>query len=365
MRSFPSRYLHVPAALLALLFASCASGPAKTASAGVPAAGYSKPPETFCAELPASIAPAPPEALSTTPGFAEYSAAVADPHGSPLVGLKASDFIALTPAGPRPIVWFHEAPEAPATIAILVDTSGSMAQKLPIVRAVLTDFLAKVDPCDELFLIAFTSRPFLLQPMTTDHALVASRLPVLHSIGATNIFKAISASLEILKHGHYRRRALLLFTDGIDGSIYAATYRWSKWNAHSEHRAPFYVIGIGDHQGTGMINNPFDYSGDGDRVDAQGLYKLAKLNGGQAFIVTIHGNGFANAVASVEAQFNPDYTIGVVMPVASISSTPPIAPSASTPATRDETSFSALRLTVANHPNAVVVTTQVINSPRP
>jgi hypothetical protein len=126
------------------------------------------------------------------------------------------------------------------------------------------------------------------------------------------------------------------------------------------------------------------------KVDVKALNQLADAAGGQTYIVSIEGNGLADAVASIEAHFKPAYTIGLVMLAAGTSSTPPPAAIAATPPVNSSTPPAAepagasqpsvpaattpsasattlpVRLTVAGHPNAVV-TTRVIsdNPPRP
>jgi len=106
-------------------------------------------------------------------------------------------------------------------------------------------------------------------------------------------------------------------------------------------------------------------------LDVKALNQLADAAGGRAYIVSLESNGLADAVASIDAQFNPAYTIGLVMPAAATSSPPPATvattppPSTATPPSTPATT-PLLRLTVPGHPDAVV-TTNVIsdNPPRP
>jgi von Willebrand factor type A domain len=73
---------------------------------------------------------------------------------------------------PIPIQFFaHE----PASIGILADTSGSMESKLPQAKEAITQFVNDLNPQDDVFLFAFSSQPFLLQPFTTDHKAVVAR----------------------------------------------------------------------------------------------------------------------------------------------------------------------------------------------
>jgi len=365
-----SPYVDAVAALLMLSLASCAATSRTAPITNSPSS------ERFCADAPAIVAPILPQALSATHGFTEFSAAVTAPDGKPLVGLTQADFNASMPAGPLPIAWFSKSNAVPVTLGILIDTSGSMDRKLDIVRIVMAHFLARISPCDEFFLFAFSSRPFMLQPLTINHYLVLSRLELLHAFGQTSLYDTILDGLLMVQHGHYTRKALLVLTDGMDNTSQATLKQVTA--VARQRGVPIYVIGIGDPDPHGMLHSAFA-GNDSKNLDVKALNQLADAAGGRAYIVSIESNGLADAVASIEAQFNPAYTIGLVMPAAGTSSTPPPAatvastPRATEPAgTSPPSSGSAtappsasaatqpLRLTVPGHPDAVV-TTQIIN----
>ncbi len=253
----------------------------------------------------------------------------------------------------------------PVTLGILIDTSGSMETKLPVVTNVMTNFLTRISPCDEFFMFAFSSRPFMLQPLTINHYLVLSRLELLHAFGQTSLYDTILDGLLMVQHGHYARKALLVLTDGMDNTSQATL---KEVTAVARQRGvPIYVIGIGDPDPHGILHSAFA-GNDSKNLDVKALNRLADAAGGRAYIVSIESNGLDDAVAAIEAQFNPTYTIGLVMPAA----TPPIASTATSPSvpTTAPPSASAasepLRLTVVGHPDAVV-TTRIIsdNPPRP
>jgi von Willebrand factor type A domain len=64
----------------------------------------------------------------------------------------------------------------PITVGILVDNSGSMEPKLPQTRDALSDFIHDLNPGDEIFVDAFSDRPYTLAPLTTDRKIVIDRL---------------------------------------------------------------------------------------------------------------------------------------------------------------------------------------------
>jgi len=112
-----------------------------------------------------------------------------------------------------------------------------------------------------------------------------------------------------------------------------------------------YAIGIGDPNSKdrmGIALGPFILGGNTDRVDAKALQDIAHDAGGQVFIVPPMdkdaGNGFAAAIKSISAMLGNSYTVGMVLPPGIYTSD--------------------LRLTIANHPDAIV-TTHIVNPTPP
>lgn len=296
-----------------------------------------------------------PPQIALKPGYLELNVSVVDKSGGSISDLKEADFVAYASGIPLPIAYFHDSVEAPVTVGLLVDTSGSMEPKLPTVRSALVDFLTKSDPCDELFLFAFTWRPYMLQPPTTDHAAVASHLMTLRAFGQTSMYDAIFDGLQILQKARYARKALLVITDGMDNTSRTSLKQVTALARQQD--VSIYVIGIGEPPTNRQASSSWD---DANRVDAEALNKLANSAGGQAFIVPPTGSEFADAVESVEGRLGRVYTIGVITPISGTQSVHPIAMSSSTP----PASESAVRLFVANHPDAVV-TTHMVKQPLP
>jgi VWFA-related protein len=326
---------------LMLAFASCARAPLTPSFAQTQAAQYS------AASTPSPVLQASP-LIASKPGYLELSVYVANQAGIPIVGLKQSDFIADASGESLPISFFSERPRAPMSLGILVDESGSMELKLDTVRLMLTQFIKDLNPSDEVFLIAFATKPQLLEPLTTDHNAVAQSLSQLHAWGKTSIYDSIVLAVAEFGKGHYPWKAILLITDGMDNDSTTKVQ-----DAIASLRATgvkFYTIGIGDPSvpatGIGILLGPFIADRRAESVDAKALQDMARNTGGEVFIVsTIEkdaGKSLGNAVKTISGMLNDSYTVGLVVPPG--------------------TSASLLHLSVANHPDAVV-TTRIINSP--
>jgi VWFA-related protein len=329
------RSLRTFAALLALVLTSCAPSKAQIQATHYATAATSPP--LFQAS----------RAIANKPGYFELNAFVANQLGRPIPDLKEADFLADTSGMRVPIAFFHEN-RSPMSIGILVDTSGSMKRKLDTVKLMLAEFINGLNPSDEVFLIAFSAEPQMLQPLTTNHQAVVQSLSQLHVFGQTSIYDSIVLAVGELGKGHQPSKAILLITDGIDNS--STVNEQDAITALKATGVRIYAIGIGDPNVSshmpGIALGPFAFGGDLNRVDAKALHDMAHDAGGEAFIVPPMdkdaGQGFADAVKTISGMLSDSYTIGVVAPPG--------------------TYTSGLRLTIAGHPDAVV-TTYVLNLP--
>ena len=142
-------------------------------------------------------------------------ATVLDAHNHLVRGLSARDFRLLEDKIEQPIRYFGEE-ELPLSLAVVFDTSGSMAGKISYLRAALANVLATANPRDEFCLIAFADHPELAVPWTTDPGAIESAVFSRPARGRTALLDAMQAGLAALKSSHNPRRAMVAFTDGGD-----------------------------------------------------------------------------------------------------------------------------------------------------
>src|SRR5260370_16470532 len=116
----------------------------------------------------------PSRQLRTQAGYEQVTVTVTDQQGRYVTGLQKDDFKLYVDGQQRPIQFFRQDLNTPVSIGILVDTSGSMQPKIPQARAAIAGFIHELNDRDDVFLFAFSSRPFLLQPFTTNHFLIRS-----------------------------------------------------------------------------------------------------------------------------------------------------------------------------------------------
>jgi Ca-activated chloride channel homolog len=271
------------------------------------------------------IVPQPGQALTVPSrelrgqqGYAQVTVTVTDQHGRYVTGLQRGDFKLLVDGQERAIQFFRQDLNTPVSIGILVDTSGSMQPKIPQAQAAISEFIHDLNDRDDVFLFAFSSRPFLLQPFTTNHYLVLSRLELLHAYGQTALYDTILDGLLMVEHGRYDKKALLVVTDGMDNTSQAAL---EQVVAQARRMGVLvYSIGIGDPNAGSMPSVTFGplalFGGDVDQVDARTLSILSSDSGAKTFIIREVGDGAAlrDACATISRELREQYTVGFVAP---------------------------------------------------
>jgi len=220
----------------------------------------------------------------------------------------------------------------PVTVGILVENSGSMEPKLPQTRAALADFIRGLNPGDEIFVDAFSDRPFTLAELSTDHKVAIDHLGMMRAYGRTALYDVIIQGLQTVSQGCNQRKALVVLTDGMDTASSSSLDQVTK-DAQSV-KVPICSIGIGDPTasssggrsfyfgppslsgGRSFIPTPILLSGtnDEERVDTQTLHKLSARTAGETFFVAIGSqeNSLKQTTTDVARKIGNQYTVGFV-----------------------------------------------------
>jgi Ca-activated chloride channel family protein len=261
----------------------------------------------------------PTRELRQQPGYEQVTVTVTDPRGTYVTGLEKGDFKLFMDGQQRPIEFFRQDLNTPVSVGILVDTSGSMDPKIQQARAAIAQFLRDLNDRDDVFLFAFSSHPFLLQPFTMNHDLVMRRLALLHAYGQTALFDVIMQGLNMVQRGRYDKKALLVVTDGMDNTS-AATVNQVVAQAR-RMGVLVYSIGIGDPNASGgglsVAIGPFIVGGDeSERVDSETLHALSTETGAKTYIIRQAGDGEAlrRACENISLELREQYTIGFLAP---------------------------------------------------
>src|SRR5215831_5796579 len=146
----------------------------------------------------------------------EVYATVSDSRGRAMTNLHSDDFHVLEDNRPQQIRVFE--PQSSAmTIALLVDTTGSMALDLPRVKNAVARLLDAVKPEDSVGLFTFANGLNRLSNFSRDRSTTLKAILKARAAGQTALFDSLAQlSRQISRDAG--KKAILLFTDGDDNS---------------------------------------------------------------------------------------------------------------------------------------------------
>jgi Ca-activated chloride channel homolog len=163
--------------------------------------------------------------------------------GTPITNLQKGDFQVFEDGVEQPITNFSQE-DAPLSIGLLFDISGSMRNKIKKATEAAGAFFKTSNPLDEFFLIEFSDRPKLTVPFTSDTDEVYDRIAHTKPFGRTSLLDAIHMAMVQMKHAQNNRKALVIVSDGGDNRS-RHTEREIK-NAMLEADLEVYAMGIFD-----------------------------------------------------------------------------------------------------------------------
>jgi Ca-activated chloride channel homolog len=184
----------------------------------------------FCAFATVLLGQSVPQgtAKDTTPFRADSTlvlvpVSVTDPSNRYVLGLAKED-LRLFEDGVEQKVTHFSNEDAPLSVGLLVDTSGSMGAKLDTSRRAVAEFLKTLNKADEAFLVEFSDKAELAVPLTSDAGAIQSSMTNATSGGLTALLDAVNMGLQEMKHAKNPRKALLIISDGGDNnSRYTST----------------------------------------------------------------------------------------------------------------------------------------------
>ncbi|MDE3196709.1 MAG: VWA domain-containing protein [Acidobacteriota bacterium] len=221
-------------------------------------------------------------------------ATVTDPLNRFVSGLEQSDFRVFENNVEQKILSFGSE-DAPLSIGIVFDTSGSMGNKLTRSRQAVAEFFKLAEPDDEGFLVQFSDRPELAVPFTHNPGEIESRLLYTQSKGETALLDAVTLGLNAMKKAKNPRKALIVITDGGDNhSRYTAS---EVRNRLKEADVQIYSIGI-----YGGARTPEELAG------PDMLRNLAEPTGGRHFYANLED--LPNIAEKIGIELRNEYLIG-------------------------------------------------------
>ena len=221
-----------------------------------------------------------PESLKVRPGsfirmnvdLVLVPVTVTDPMNRLVTGLEKPDF-QVYENNKEQLIRTFAAEDAPVSIGIIFDLSGSMTSKLLRAREAILQFIKTANPQDEFFVIGFNDRPELIEDFTSSVEQIQARLATVRSGHRTALLDAIYYGVQKMRDARHERKALLVVSDGGDNRS-----RYTEGEVRAEVReadVEIYSIGIFD---------PYAPTPE-ERTGPQLLTDISEVTGGRLFRV--------------------------------------------------------------------------------
>jgi Ca-activated chloride channel homolog len=144
---------------------------------------------------------------------------VTDSRARYVTDLKTDDF-AIFEDGVKQELSIFRHDDIPISLALVVDTSASMDEKLPVAQQAAVRFVKTLRPQDQAQVMQFNDRTTTLQDFTADHQALEDAVRRTQASGPTALHNALYVALKDLvkqkKATELRRRAIVLLSDGED-----------------------------------------------------------------------------------------------------------------------------------------------------
>jgi Ca-activated chloride channel homolog len=200
------------------------------------------------------------------------SVTVTDPMQRLVTGLSADNFQVFENKQRQEIKHFSSE-DAPVSLGIIVDTSGSMTNKMDRVREAVKQFCDSANPQDEFFVMTFADEPRILHGFSDSPGDIEGKLLFAKPRGRTALLDAIYMGIRKMREAKYSRRALLIISDG--GDNHSRYSEGELKSAVKESDVMIYAIGTFDRNVPTLE----------EMLGPELLSDIAEITGGRAFIL--------------------------------------------------------------------------------
>lgn len=250
------------------------------------------------------------EAIKVETNLVTIPVAVTDYNGFYITDLRQEEFQIFENGAEQEIAYFG-ASDKPFTVVLLIDVSRSTSYKIEEIQAAATAFVRQLKPQDRVVVIQFDERVKVLTEVTSDHDAINKAISRAGFGDGTSIYEALDFSLHRQLKKIEGRKALVLFTDGVDTSSEKATFESTVRGAEESGAVIFPIY-----------YNTYYNSIGGARVGAGGssgveyargrayLTELANATGGKLVRAEATPKGLTAAFESIAEELRRQYSIG-------------------------------------------------------
>jgi len=243
------------------------------------------------------------EAIKVETNLVTIPVSVTDRSGFYIADLKQTDFKIFEDDVEQEVAYLG-ASETPFTVVLLIDISPSTAYQIEEIQAAATAFVKQLKPQDRVIVIQFDESVKVLSELTNDHDKINKAISRTDFGDGTSIYEAIDFSLHKHLNKIEGRKAIVLFTDGVDTSSEKATFEETVRDAEESEAVIFPIY----------YNTFSSNSGGTSNVEyARGkayLTELAAATGGKMVRAESKQIGLTAAFESIAEELRRQYSVG-------------------------------------------------------
>jgi VWFA-related protein len=163
----------------------------------------------------------PSDVIRTETNLVSLNVSVFNSKSKMFVGSLTKDDFRVTEDGQEQTVSYFASTAVPFDLVLLVDLSGSTAEKRDLIKSSTLRFIEAARPDDRLAIVTFSDRTNVISPLTLDREQLKASVANMNGLGGSNVWDAVKFALDTVigPKTLERRRAVVLMSDGVDGAL--------------------------------------------------------------------------------------------------------------------------------------------------
>jgi len=145
-------------------------------------------------------------------------ATVKDQQGNFVTNLTRDDFRVYEDDQPQDVQIFERQDKVDSSIGLAMDTSGSMVDIIPFMTRGIRDFTRALPRTDDYFVVSFGTNVRLVHTSSQPRKDLEDALTRVRAFGTSSLYDGLLYSMERLERSDRPRKALIVFTDGVDNA---------------------------------------------------------------------------------------------------------------------------------------------------
>ena len=180
------------------------------------------------------------EVIKVETNLVTMPVSVLDRDGRFISGLQQKDFQIFENGTPQKVEYFQSV-EQPFTVILMIDVSPSTQFQINEIQDAAIAFVNQLRRDDKIQVISFDEKVHILSPVTNDRRVLQNAIRQTEFGDGTSLYEAVDFVIQRQLQQIKGRRAVVLFTDGVDTTSRRANYQTTVRNTE-EAEALFYPI---------------------------------------------------------------------------------------------------------------------------